>query len=56
MSAMLHIILPLARLFNPSLVLVSAGFDAANGDLIGGYRVSPQGKADVAPTCVVCEV
>lgn len=31
--------------FNPSLVLVSAGFDAARGDPLGGYHVTPEGYA-----------
>jgi len=35
------IILPIAYEFNPQLVLVSAGFDAAKGDPLGGYRLSP---------------
>lgn len=31
--------------FNPELVLVSAGFDAAWGDPLGGCQVSPEGYA-----------
>lgn len=31
--------------FNPELVLVSAGFDAAQGDPLGGCNVSPEGYA-----------
>lgn len=31
--------------FNPELVLVSAGFDAARGDPLGGCQVSPEGYA-----------
>jgi histone deacetylase 6 len=31
-----NIILPIAYEFNPELVLVSAGFDAAKGDPLGG--------------------
>lgn len=31
--------------FNPGLVLVSAGFDAARGDPLGGYHVTPEGYA-----------
>lgn len=31
--------------FNPGLVLVSAGFDAARGDPLGGYNVTPEGYA-----------
>ena len=31
--------------FNPELVLVSCGFDAAQGDPLGGYSVTPAGYA-----------
>ncbi|XP_037882167.1 histone deacetylase 6-like [Glossina fuscipes] len=37
-----HIILPIAYEFNPQLVLVSAGFDAAVGDHLGGCKVTPE--------------
>ena len=40
-----RILLPAARAFSPDLVLVSAGFDAAAGDLLGGMRISPAGYA-----------
>ncbi|XP_073496538.1 histone deacetylase 6 isoform X2 [Phyllobates terribilis] len=40
-----RIVMPIAYEFNPQLVLVSAGFDAARGDPLGGYRVSPEGYA-----------
>ena len=36
-----HILLPVTKEFLPDLVLISAGFDAANGDL-GENRVSPE--------------
>lgn len=39
--AYLNIILPCAYEFNPDLVLVSSGFDAANNDPVGDYRVKP---------------
>lgn len=42
MAAFISIILPLGYNFNPDLVLVSAGFDAAQGDPLGEYQVSPQ--------------
>ena len=35
------LVLPIAYEFQPELVLVSAGFDAAAGDPLGGYRLSP---------------
>lgn len=42
-TAFQRIILPIANEFNPELVLISAGFDAAEGDPLGGYNVSPAG-------------
>jgi len=36
-----QIVLPVTYEFRPDLVLVSAGFDAAEGDPLGGYKVSP---------------
>ena len=36
------IIMPIAYEFDPELVLVSAGFDAAEGDQLGRYHVSPE--------------
>ena len=36
-----NIVLPIGYEFRPDLVLVSAGFDAAVGDPLGGYRVTP---------------
>ena len=36
-----QIVLPIAYEFEPQLVIVSAGFDAAVGDPLGGYRVTP---------------
>lgn len=42
MSAFFHIILPIAYQFNPELVLVSSGFDAAKGDPLGGCFVTPE--------------
>lgn len=37
MAAFQHVLLPIAYEFNPTLIIVSAGFDAAIGDPIGGY-------------------
>ncbi len=31
--------------FNPDLVLVSSGFDAALGDPLGNYKITPAGFA-----------
>lgn len=46
-AAFWYVLLPIARQFQPDLVFVSAGFDAADGHAanIGGYTVSPQGFA-----------
>uniref|UniRef100_A0A8C6PWG1 Histone deacetylase 6 n=1 Tax=Nothobranchius furzeri TaxID=105023 RepID=A0A8C6PWG1_NOTFU len=45
LAAFHHVVMPIAREFNPDLVLVSAGFDAARGDPLGGYNVTPAGYA-----------
>ena len=37
------IILPVINEFNPDLLIVSSGFDAADGDIIGGCHVTPVG-------------
>ncbi|XP_063548311.1 histone deacetylase 6 [Cydia strobilella] len=42
MAAFTQIVLPIAYEYNPSLVLVSAGFDACVGDPLGGCAVSPE--------------
>ncbi|KAJ1095693.1 hypothetical protein NDU88_000851 [Pleurodeles waltl] len=38
-------VIPIAYEFNPDLVVVSAGFDAARGDPLGGCLVTPEGYA-----------
>lgn len=45
LAAFHQCILPIAHEFAPDLVIVSAGFDAAQDDLLGGNRVSPAGYA-----------
>ncbi|XP_071314891.1 histone deacetylase 6 [Trachinotus anak] len=45
LAAFHHVVMPIATEFNPGLVLVSAGFDAARGDPLGGYHVTPEGYA-----------
>ncbi|XP_038604220.1 histone deacetylase 6 isoform X2 [Tachyglossus aculeatus] len=45
LTAFHRIIMPVAYEFNPELVLVSAGFDAARGDPLGGCQVTPEGYA-----------
>jgi histone deacetylase 6 len=45
LAAFDRVLLPIAERFAPELVLVSAGFDAAAGDLLGGMRITPDGYA-----------
>ena len=42
-AAFTQVLLPVATDFAPELVLVSAGFDAAAGDPLGGCEISPAG-------------
>ena len=39
---------PAIQRFAPDLLLISAGFDAGEGDLIGSMRVTPQGFGELA--------
>eukprot|EP00562_Extubocellulus_spinifer_P010993 CAMPEP_0178490926 /NCGR_PEP_ID=MMETSP0696-20121128/11142_1 /TAXON_ID=265572 /ORGANISM="Extubocellulus spinifer, Strain CCMP396" /LENGTH=712 /DNA_ID=CAMNT_0020118771 /DNA_START=149 /DNA_END=2287 /DNA_ORIENTATION=- len=41
-AAFSELILPLVSAFDPSLVMISCGFDAAEGDLIGDCLLSPE--------------
>jgi len=36
-----QVVMPIATEFDPDLVIISAGFDAAEGDVLGGCHVSP---------------
>jgi histone deacetylase 4/5 len=45
LAAFDRVLLPIARTFSPELGLVSAGFDAAAGDLLGDMRIKPEGFA-----------
>jgi acetoin utilization deacetylase AcuC-like enzyme len=45
LAAFDRVLLPIARDFAPEFVLVSAGFDAAEGDPLGQMNVSPAGYA-----------
>ncbi|WOL16976.1 histone deacetylase 5-like isoform X1 [Canna indica] len=38
-----HVLIPIAEAYNPDIILVSAGFDAAIGDPLGGCCVTPYG-------------
>lgn len=40
-----QIVMPIATEFNPDLVIIAAGFDAAEGDMLGGCHVTPAGYA-----------
>jgi len=42
---------PAVAAFEPELLLVSAGFDAAAGDPLGGMRVSEEGFRELARRC-----
>ncbi|XP_054859461.1 histone deacetylase 6 isoform X2 [Eublepharis macularius] len=42
LAAFHQIVMPISYEFNPELVLVSAGFDAARGDPLGGCLVTPE--------------
>ncbi|KAF8332712.1 uncharacterized protein EI90DRAFT_3288915 [Cantharellus anzutake] len=46
--AFFKIVLPIAYEFAPDLVMVSAGFDAAEGDPVGDCNVTPNGFAHMA--------
>lgn len=46
-AAFLRVVMPIAYQFNPDLVLISAGFDAAKGDPLGGFNISPKGFAQM---------
>lgn len=41
LAAFQKIVMPIAHEFNPNLVIISAGFDAADGDELGGCFVTP---------------
>ncbi|CAL5871501.1 uncharacterized protein PFLUO_LOCUS5754 [Penicillium psychrofluorescens] len=41
MFAFQQVVMPIAEEFNPDLIIIAAGFDAAAGDVLGGCFVSP---------------
>jgi acetoin utilization deacetylase AcuC-like enzyme len=47
-----HVVAPIARAFDPELVLVSAGFDAFGGDPLADMRLTAQGYGALAGLCV----
>ncbi len=40
-----QVVMPIAHEFKPDLVIIAAGFDAAEGDMLGGCKVTPAGYA-----------
>ncbi|TPX34488.1 hypothetical protein SmJEL517_g02803 [Synchytrium microbalum] len=48
MHAFHRVIMPIAREFDPDFVIISAGFDCAEGDPLGGCCVTPGGFANMA--------
>ncbi|KAK9116471.1 hypothetical protein Sjap_015418 [Stephania japonica] len=38
-----HVLIPVAKAFNPDMIIISGGFDAAVGDPLGGCRITPYG-------------
>jgi acetoin utilization deacetylase AcuC-like enzyme len=47
-----EVVAPIARAFDPELVLVSAGFDAWGGDPLAGMRLTAGGYAEIAASCL----
>ncbi|HEY7003265.1 MAG TPA: histone deacetylase [Gaiellaceae bacterium] len=52
LDAMAKVVEPAIASFEPELLLVSSGFDAAAGDLLGGMQVSGQGFAELTRRAV----
>lgn len=57
-----RLLMPIAKAFDPELILVSAGFDAAAGDPLGQCELTPRAYyemtrplADLAPTVICLE-
>jgi acetoin utilization deacetylase AcuC-like enzyme len=48
LDAMARVVVPAIASFEPELLLVSAGYDAAAGDPLGGMRVSDDGFRELA--------
>ncbi|XP_057770563.1 histone deacetylase 15-like isoform X3 [Salvia miltiorrhiza] len=46
-----HVVLPIATEFDPDFTIISAGFDAARGDPLGGCDVTPAGYAQMTQMC-----
>ncbi|KAA3677548.1 uncharacterized protein DEA37_0008847 [Paragonimus westermani] len=54
LAAMRCVVLPVAHEFQPDMILISAGFDAASGhgEALGGYAVSPGTFAWITRQCM----
>ena len=48
------IVCPLTRSFDPDLIIVSAGFDAARGDALGDCDITPAGYAALTSSIISC--
>jgi histone deacetylase 6 len=42
-DAFIKYVIPTSKEYDPQIILISAGFDAAEGDPLGGYKVTPAG-------------
>jgi len=56
-----HLVIPILGQYKPELIIISAGFDSAKGDPLGGMKVTPPGYAyfteqlkKIQPKIVVC--
>lgn len=50
------VILPICEEYRPELIIISAGFDSAEGDYLGGIKVTPGGYAQLTRMLMnVCE-
>ena len=47
LAAFQRVVMPIAHEFAPDFVIISAGFDAAEGDHLGQCRVTPNGYAQM---------
>jgi acetoin utilization deacetylase AcuC-like enzyme len=47
-----EIVLPVGRAFDPQLVIVSAGFDAARGDPLAGMDLTPDAFGELMDVCL----
>ena len=55
MAAFELVVEPIVRAFGPDLVLISAGYDAARGDPLGGMCLSPEAYHHMTARLVACQ-